>query len=107
MDKHGVEYDLASDGKKAFELFETGTYDLIITDIHMPEMNGVELIKRIRKNPDAYKSTIPVLAFTGSSTEENKVYYTSMGMNEVLEKPFEESQLMSTLNRLLYNRSNA
>jgi len=107
MDKHGVKYDVASDGKKAFELFEDGMYDLVITDIHMPEMNGVELTKRIRKNPDGYKSTVPVLAFTGSSTEENKVYYTSMGMNAVLEKPFEESQLISTLNRLLYNRSNS
>lgn len=101
MDKNGATYDLAADGQKAYELFEKNFYDLIITDIHMPVMDGVELTKLIRKYPDINKAKLPILAFTGSSTEEHKIQYTSIGMNDVLEKPFEESHLIAVLNKLL------
>jgi len=101
MEKHGIKYDQAPDGKKAYDLFQLNDYDLIITDIHMPEMDGVELTKRIRQNADATKSRVPVLAFTGSSTDENKIYYTGLGMNDILEKPFEESNLIGILKKLL------
>lgn len=101
MDKNRINYDLATDGRKAFELFEANEYDLIITDIHMPEMDGVELTKQIRSYTDERKSQLPVLGFTGSSTPESRGEYLSFGMNEVLGKPFEEKELIAILRKLM------
>lgn len=101
MDKNRINYDLATDGRKAFELFEANEYDLIITDIHMPEMDGVELTKQIRNYTDVRKSQLPVLGFTGSSTPESRGEYLSFGMNEVLGKPFEEKELIAILRKLM------
>lgn len=101
MDKNGANYDLAPDGQKAYELFEKNVYDLVITDIHMPIMDGIELTKLIRKHPEINKAKLPVLAFTGSSAEEHITQYIGIGINDVLEKPFEEHQLIAILKNLL------
>ncbi|TDE14472.1 ATP-binding protein [Dyadobacter psychrotolerans] len=100
MDKHLVSYDLAANGVEAYSLFENNQYDLIITDIQMPEMDGIELTKRVRAHSDIIKSHIPVLGFTGSSNEENRTYFASVGMNDILGKPFEEQDLIAVLSKL-------
>ena len=101
MDKYQVNYDLAGNGLEAFGLFEKHQYDLIITDIQMPEMDGIELTRQIREYPDAEKSRIPILGFTGSSSDENRAHLKGVGMNDVLGKPFEEKELIDIVGRLL------
>lgn len=100
MDKYQVNYDLAGNGMEAFGLFEQHQFDLIITDIQMPEMDGIELTRQIREYPDTQKSSIPILGFTGSSSDENRVHLKGIGMNDVLGKPFEEKQLIDIISRL-------
>ncbi|MCE7042428.1 ATP-binding protein [Dyadobacter sp. CY312] len=101
MDKYGMKYDLANDGQEAFRMFEAGRYDLLITDIHMPVMDGVELTENIRKHSEVSKSRMPILGFTGSSTPDSKSQYISSGMNDVLQKPFDEGNLLSVIERLI------
>jgi len=100
LDKLGASYDLVENGQEAFDKFSTNTYDLIITDIEMPVMNGLELTKRIRGHADEKKAQIPVLGFTGSTADDNLAYYTEIGMNGVLEKPFDEQHFTDLLRRL-------
>ena len=101
MDKYGMKYDLANDGEEAFKLFESRKYDLLITDIHMPLMDGIELTGRIRQYAEKAKSRLPILGFTGSSTPDSKSHYIRSGMNDVLQKPFDEGNLLDVIERLI------
>jgi signal transduction histidine kinase/CheY-like chemotaxis protein len=101
LEKYGVSYDLAVDGQEAFTAFLSNSYDLVITDIHMPHMNGIELTAKIRQLDDELKSTTPILCFTGSSTPESHRQYIKAGMNGVVRKPFEEQKLIETIAELI------
>jgi signal transduction histidine kinase/CheY-like chemotaxis protein len=100
MDKLGASYDLVGDGQKAFEMFSNNRYDLIITDIQMPVMDGIELTKLIRGYEKKEKAQTPVLGFTGSIGEEKMAYYAHIGMNNVLAKPFDENHFAGVLKEL-------
>jgi signal transduction histidine kinase/ActR/RegA family two-component response regulator len=102
MEKLGADYDMVADGKKAFEMFSEQAYDLIITDIYMPVMNGLELTKQIRRHADKEKACIPILGFTGGASTENNAGYILAGMNDVLPKPFDENDFKAILKRLLF-----
>jgi signal transduction histidine kinase len=103
MDKLGASYDLTSDGQKAFEMFGADQYDLVITDIYMPVLDGVELTKRIRGHEKKEKAKIPVLGFTGNTDDKSLAHYSSIGMNDVLSKPFDEKHFETVLRRILNN----
>ena len=102
MDKYKIKYDLAFNGKEAYTLFSSANYDLIITDIQMPEMDGLELTRLIRNEADPKKSLIPVIGYTGSITEESRVIYLNNGMNDFLDKPFTENDLTGVLSRVIF-----
>lgn len=101
MDKLGASYDLAENGQIAFEMFEANTYDLIITDIAMPIMDGIELTKQIRHHHMSEKAGIPVIGFTGYIDENNLSQFRAAGMNDILPKPFDENYFIALLGRLL------
>jgi len=101
MDKNGVRYDLASDGEEAFKLFQSTSYDLIITDVQMPKMDGLELTKRVRNEVDRIKADVPVIGYTGSASLEERSKYLDYGMNDLLDKPFTENDLVEVLGRVI------
>lgn len=101
LEKYGAVYDLTSDGQEAYNLFQTDTYDLVITDIHMPIMNGIELATRIRQQEGKLKAITPILGFTGSSTSASQHQYIQAGMNGVIRKPFEERKFIDTIEELV------
>jgi signal transduction histidine kinase/ActR/RegA family two-component response regulator len=105
MDKLGATYDLTDDGKMAFEMFNNHLYDLVITDIYMPEMDGLELTKLIRTHQTKEKSHVPILGFTGSTEDNNVAHYLQIGMNDVLPKPFEEAHLADVVKKLLHGKN--
>ncbi|MGA3008465.1 MAG: response regulator [Opitutaceae bacterium] len=90
----------ARDGKEGLKLFKTGNFDLVITDLVMPEKEGFEVLTTIRKkNP-----SIKVIAMSGGGMH-NAVNYLHtaklMGAAKLLEKPFSNEALMSAINDLL------
>ncbi|MBC7616660.1 MAG: response regulator [Pedobacter sp.] len=89
--------DIAYDGEEAFELFERNKYDLILTDIQMPKMNGVQLSKAIRSYSDKTKRNIPILGVTASVLSEGCELYANSGMNDVVLKPFSENELIDKI----------
>ncbi|SKC20926.1 hybrid sensor histidine kinase/response regulator [Dyadobacter psychrophilus] len=101
IDKLGASYDLAENGQVAFEMFKANTYDLIITDIAMPIMDGIELTKLIREYYVSEKARIPVIGFTGYIDEDNLGQFRAAGMNEILPKPFDENHFIALSGRLL------
>ncbi|KAA0993478.1 ATP-binding response regulator [Dyadobacter aurulentus] len=101
IDKLGASYDLAENGQKALEMFENNNYDMVITDIDMPVLDGEELTRRIRSHNIAEKSRVPVIGFTGFTDSQKLAQFREAGMNEILPKPFEENQFIAVLSSYL------
>lgn len=101
LKKWKLEYDSAYDGKQALELFRKNQYDLVLTDIEMPVMGGVELTHEIRYNGDASKSGVPILGVTAHVLKENRDIYLKAGMNDLVLKPFLEQQLIDQIRKYI------
>ncbi|MBE9465186.1 hybrid sensor histidine kinase/response regulator [Dyadobacter subterraneus] len=101
MDKNAIRYDLASDGEEAYHLFNKTDYDLIITDVQMPKMDGLQLTKLVRNDQNLLKSGIPIIGYTGNVADEDRSHYLRMGMNDLLGKPFTESDLVEVLEKVI------
>ena len=84
---------IANDGREAVSMHEGGAYDLILMDIRMPVMSGVDATRLIRGTPGA-KGKVPIIALTADVMEESKVAYAGAGMNGVVAKPVEVPKLL-------------
>jgi PAS domain S-box-containing protein len=92
--------DLASNGKIAVEMFERNQYDLILMDIQMPEMDGIEATKKIRQLK-GHKAAVPIVALTANAMKSDQEKYIEAGMNGHIAKPFKENELIETICILL------
>jgi signal transduction histidine kinase len=88
-----IRFDTAADGRAALELLERTHYDMVLTDIQMPEIDGLELTRRIRANPNIKVSQMPVIAITGQISPESHEQYALAGLNDYIIKPFTELEL--------------
>ncbi|UIR54738.1 response regulator [Sphingobacterium sp. SRCM116780] len=91
-----------NNGIEALQLLESETFDLIISDIMMPEMDGYELCQRIKENI-AY-SHIPVILLTAKNSIESKIQGLEFGADAYIEKPFSPAFLQAQITSLLKNR---
>ena len=96
----GLHAEVAENGKQALALWRGGDFSLIITDCHMPEMDGYELTHQIRAL-EAGKSPIPIIAWTANALEEERLRCLEAGMDAVLTKPTSLIQLREMLSRWL------
>ncbi len=98
--ERGLLVTTAENGQVAVELFENsrqGTFDVILMDMHMPVMGGVEATKRIRAMAHADAQTIPILALTANDFEEDIRQTREAGMNDHLTKPFDMEKIFGAL----------
>ena len=89
----------AVDGKDAFEKAQGSAADLILTDVNMPNMDGIELIRQLRALPK-YKFT-PMLLLTTESGADKKAQGKAAGATGWLVKPFNPDQLLATIAKVL------
>jgi signal transduction histidine kinase/CheY-like chemotaxis protein len=101
LKKWEMGFDCAYDGKEALELFKKNDYDLILTDIQMPVMGGVELTHEVRYNGDFTKSRIPILGITAHVLQEDREAYLKAGMNDLVLKPFLEQELIDKITKYI------
>ncbi len=83
--KHNVV--TAMDGKEALEKIEKQDFDIALMDIAMPNMNGIECIKRIREMKDKKKSEMPIIAVTGNAEFYTPLEFKKAGFTDFIEKP--------------------
>jgi CheY-like chemotaxis protein len=102
----GVEADMAEDGRAALALYEQRPYALLITDCHMPEMDGIELTAQIRSREPA-GAHLPIVGLTADVTPEISQRCRAAGMDELLTKPTRIGQLEEMLRALLLTSSGA
>ena len=92
-----------SNGKEALEIFKNNSFDLILMDIMLPEMNGYEITTEIRKFEKLreVKNPVTIIALTANTYENDKEKCISVGMNEYLSKPFSAQQLIKTIEKFI------
>ena len=95
----GYDVVVAGDGAAALKLAKTETFSLVLTDVNMPEMDGITLTRELRTLP-TYKFT-PILTLTTESAAEKKQEGKAAGATGWLVKPFDPEQLVSTVKRVL------
>jgi two-component system chemotaxis response regulator CheY len=95
----GLDVVEASSGFEALRLLPRGPYDLVITDINMPDINGLELISFIRRS-ELHKKT-PVLIISTQASERDRARGLSLGANGYLTKPFSPEDLQGEVWRFL------
>ena len=104
LEEAGCTVDIASDGVEAVEKVKNSAgnpYDLILMDIQMPIMDGIEAAKKIRAMDDPSLSGLPIVALTANAFEEDRQRVLSAGMNGHLGKPIDTNMLFSTLHGIL------
>lgn len=97
FDDGQVNIDVAENGVEALKSFQSGKkYDLIVTDLNMPEMNGIELTEKIKE----LGSSTPVIVFTGHGDIEEQEKLNSLGVLAMIKKPYVEDLIEEVTNSL-------
>lgn len=91
----GLRVDIADNGKQAVDMVGANSYDLVLMDLQMPVMDGLEATKLIRQMPD--KASLPILALTANIFEEYRRKCAEAGMNDFIGKPVEPMALFATI----------
>lgn len=89
--------DTAFNGAEAYELFEKSHYDVLLTDVQMPVMSGLELTRKVRSSNDILKANLPILGITANVIEEDRVRYLGAGMDDLVLKPYSEKELINKI----------
>jgi signal transduction histidine kinase/DNA-binding response OmpR family regulator/HPt (histidine-containing phosphotransfer) domain-containing protein len=104
LDKAGHHVTIAENGHQAVAAVRETDFDLVLMDIQMPEMDGVEAARRIRALP-APKNAVPIFAMTAHAMHGVSEEYLAAGMNDYITKPFQAALLLAKLDRLAESRS--
>jgi two-component system chemotaxis response regulator CheY len=99
LKNEGYEVLIGVDGKDALKFFDGKVIDLIITDLHMPELDGIGLIKEVRKM-ETYQR-IPILFLTTESQATKKMEAKEAGATGWIIKPFVPAKLIAAINKVL------
>jgi len=100
LQSHGYEVDVAQDGVEAMRLFEQNQPDLVVTDLSMPNMDGVELTQAIRKLGET-----PIIVLSVREQEANKVMALDSGADDYVTKPFSMPELLARVRVQLRRRA--
>lgn len=99
LERKGFNVRCAYSGPQLFAGLEVQKPDLIILDVMMPEMDGLEVLTRLRDNPGT--ASIPVIMLTALDRYEDRLTGYKVGADHYISKPFTKAQLMAGINRLL------
>lgn len=90
----------AKNGVQVIDMLEKESFDIILMDINMPKMDGMECARQIRALDDAEKSKIPIVAITGNAMNYSMDDFKNAGINEYLQKPLNFDSLVDTVKNL-------
>ncbi|MBG0781333.1 MAG: response regulator [Bacteroidales bacterium] len=98
----GHTYELAENGAIGFQKYLNGKFDLILMDIQMPEMNGIEATIAIREHERKNNiKPIPIIAVTAFAMEHDRINCMEAGMNEFLTKPYKPQDMWAKIEKVL------
>ncbi len=99
LEQHGHAVVTAADGQQALERLQTATFDLVVTDLTMPRMDGLMLTRAIRE--DIRFQHLPVIMLTASIIERDQAQASGVGVNIFMTKPVDSEDLIAEVGKLL------
>lgn len=103
LEKKNIVCLVAPNGYKALEILEKEEVDVVLMDVNMPGINGLETTRRIR----AFNTSVPVIALTAVEVDEMKGEIIASGMNDIIVKPYDTDQFYNTIFKNLHNHTPA
>ncbi|WP_320111020.1 response regulator [Draconibacterium orientale] len=99
LKKYNYNVTAVTNGSEAIEQVKQHTFDLVLMDIMLPEMNGYEITAAIREyeNANAIENPVPIIAITANTLDNDRERCFKVGMNEYLSKPFTAAQLIEKI----------
>ncbi len=97
LEEEGYVVDMAEDGRRGLDLIKTKEYDIVLLDLMIPEIDGLEVLKRARQE----EIETPVLIITAKSTKEDVIKGLDTGSDDYLTKPFSFDELLARIRALL------
>ncbi len=98
LEKNKMKCDVADDGETAVEMVQKHPYDIVLMDIHMPGISGIEATQQIRE----FDKNIPIIALTAVTIDENLDEFYRAGFNEIIPKPFKTEEFFEKIHRTLF-----
>jgi two-component system sensor histidine kinase EvgS len=100
----GHEVTVASDGRQALEKLNESDFDAVLMDVRMPEMNGLEVTRRIRAGETACRSDVPIIALTAYAMDEERRTALDAGVDAHMAKPVDFNKLDKKIRELVLGR---
>ncbi|PIE91156.1 MAG: hypothetical protein CR997_02350 [Acidobacteria bacterium] len=105
VERLGWDIFTVENGKKALDAIKANEFDILLFDIKMPVLDGLEAIKVLKNDPSfKEKASLPVLAMTASTSEEEREQFADAGFDGIIPKPFKEKKLKSEILKAVYHR---
>jgi CheY-like chemotaxis protein len=101
LSRRGHRVRMASDGQEALALAEQGDFNLMLLDMHMPELDGIEVVRKVREREWVAGGHLPVIALTARSREEDRQRCLAAGVDDFLTKPVSAADLLAAIDRLV------
>jgi CheY-like chemotaxis protein len=101
LGRRGHRVRLANNGREALRLAEEGGFDLLLLDVHMPELDGLQVAKQVRARERAVGGHLPIIALTARSRKEDRDHCLAAGMDDFLAKPIQAVDLWTAIDRVL------
>jgi len=99
--RRGHRVRLANNGREALSLAEEGAFDLLLLDVHMPELDGFQLVRAVRERERTAGGHLPVIALTARSRKEDRERCLAAGMDDFLAKPIHAADLWVAIDRVM------
>ena len=100
LEKNKMECKVADNGIDAIEMIKAENFDVILMDIHMPGISGIEATQKIRE----FDKQLPIIALTAVTIDENLDDFYRAGFNEIIPKPFKTEEFFEKIYRTLENK---
>src|SRR5262249_20294292 len=101
LGRRGHRVRLVSNGREALALAGQGAFDLMLLDVHMPELDGIEVIRRVRERERGAGGHLPGIALTARSRKEDRERWLTAGVDDSLTKPISAAGLLAAIERLV------
>lgn len=101
LTKWGIRMSVASDGNEALDLLNSTIFDLVLMDLNMPFMDGMEATKCIRSGNHMTSKHVPILAYTASTLADSKQKAEELGMNDFVSKPLDPEEMHCKINHYI------
>ncbi len=101
LNREGFDVDIARDGQEAISLFTKGTYDLVLLDLMLPKMSGLDVCRTIRMSSD-----VPIIIVSAKGEEVDMVLMLEIGADDYVTKPYRLRELVARIRAVLRRREN-